>query len=156
MPPKEGIIGEGKGTLNHKKRRSMVSWIPFTHRWIYERLEFWMHTVNNKHMGFHQIQIGEPCQFTVYNKKHFYNWHQDSNFIFKESPPVRKMSARILLNDPKEFKGGDMQLVDDKRTAILKQGYGIFFASFLPHRVLPIKKGRRFSLVVWFGGPPLS
>ena len=115
-----------------------------------------MNNINSTHMGFHQLRIGEPCQFTMYSKKNFYNWHTDSSHNFVDTPPVRKMSATILLNDPKEFKGGEMQLIDNRRTAILKQGYGIFFASFIVHRVKPVTKGTRYSLVAWFGGPPLS
>ena len=42
-----------------------------------------------------------------------------------------------------------------KRADDLKQGQAIFFASFLRHRVAPVKKGIRRSLVMWFGGPPL-
>ena len=38
----------------------------------------------------------------------------------------------------------------------LKQGQAIFFASFLRHRVAPVKKGIRRSLVMWFGGPPFK
>ena len=35
----------------------------------------------------------------------------------------------------------------------LEQGQAIFFASFLRHKVAPVKKGTRRSLVMWFGGP---
>jgi PKHD-type hydroxylase len=42
-----------------------------------------------------------------------------------------------------------------KKADDLKQGQAIFFASFLRHRVAPVKKGVRRSLVMWFGGPPL-
>jgi PKHD-type hydroxylase len=38
----------------------------------------------------------------------------------------------------------------------LKQGQAIFFASFLRHKVAPVKKGVRKSLVMWFGGPPFK
>jgi len=38
----------------------------------------------------------------------------------------------------------------------LKQGHAIFFASFIAHRVLPVKKGTRISMPIWFGGPPLT
>ena len=38
----------------------------------------------------------------------------------------------------------------------LKQGQAIFFASFLRHRVAPVKKGIRRSLVMWFGGQPFK
>ena len=36
----------------------------------------------------------------------------------------------------------------------LKQGHAIIFASFLNHKVQPVTKGIRQSLVVWFGGKP--
>jgi PKHD-type hydroxylase len=39
------------------------------------------------------------------------------------------------------------------KTAKLKQGQAIFFASWLQHRVKPVTKGERYSLVMWFGGP---
>jgi PKHD-type hydroxylase len=38
--------------------------------------------------------------------------------------------------------------------AELKQGHAIIFASFLNHRVNPVTKGMRQSLVCWFGGKP--
>ena len=65
------------------------------------------------------------------------------------------MSMSVLLNDPKEFKGGELQIVNDKKSLSLRQGYALFFASFISHRVLPVTKGTRCSLTMWFGGPPL-
>ena len=60
-----------------------------------------------------------------------------------------------LLNDPKEFKGGEMQILNVNENFSLKQGYAIFFASFIAHRVLPVTKGMRISMPMWFGGPSL-
>jgi PKHD-type hydroxylase len=73
-----------------------------------------------------------------------------------KEPTVRKMTMVTLLNDPKEFKGGELQIIDSKKSLPLKQGYAIFFASFIAHRVLPVKKGTRISMPIWFGGPPLT
>ena len=42
------------------------------------------------------------------------------------------------------------------KRAPLKQGYAIMFASFLNHRVAPVTKGVRQSLVMWFGGTPFK
>ena len=157
LPRKEGNVGfGGKNKIDHKIRRNKISWIPFSKaQWMYSKLEHWMHTVNNKHMGFNALQIGEYAQFTKYSKKEHYDWHVDSSDKMSKSPPVRKMSMIILLNDPKEFKGGELQIVNKKKLMPLKQGYGVFFASFIAHRVVPLTKGNRFSLTMWFGGPPL-
>ena len=161
LPPVDARIGtttkeKDTSKRDHKIRRTNVAWLPFTQEpWVYTRLEYWMHAVNNKHMGFNQLQIGENAQFTFYSKKHHYDWHSDSAYVMDKSPVVRKMSMITLLNDPKEFTGGELQLVSDKKPLSLKQGYGVFFASFIAHRVVPVKKGTRTSLTVWFGGPPL-
>jgi len=157
LPREEGNVGfGGKNRIDHKIRRNKISWIPFSKaKWMYTRIEHWMHTVNNKHMGFNQIQIGEYAQFTKYSKKEHYDWHVDSSFEMSKGPAVRKMSMILLLNDPKEFKGGELQIVDKKKLVTLKQGHGVFFASFIVHRVVPLTKGNRFSLTMWFGGSPL-
>jgi PKHD-type hydroxylase len=161
LPPVDAQIGTASDNpktviKDHKIRKTNIAWLPFDQLpWVYARLEHWMHAVNNKHMGFNQLQIGEMAQFTFYSKKHHYDWHSDSAYIMEKAPMVRKMSMIALLNDPKEFKGGELQLVNDKRSLPLKQGYGVFFASFIAHRVVPVKKGIRSSLTVWFGGPPL-
>ena len=38
------------------------------------------------------------------------------------------------------------------KCAKLKQGHAITFASFINHRVAPVTRGVRQSLVCWFGG----
>ena len=78
----------------------------------------------------------------------------DSDVEFSKQPPVRKISMTLLLSDEKDFEGGELQLIsEEKETPKLKQGHALFFASFLRHRVKPVTKGTRRSLVMWFGGP---
>ena len=43
-----------------------------------------------------------------------------------------------------------------KKIAKIKQGQAIFFASFIRHRVTPVTRGVRKSLVMWFGGTPFK
>ncbi len=59
----------------------------------------------------------------------------------------------LLLNDPSEFEGGDLEIANETLSP-MKQGHATIFASFLQHRVTPITKGVRKSLVMWFGGTP--
>ena len=51
------------------------------------------------------------------------------------------------------FEGGELEFMSDGKIAKLKQGQAIFFASWLQHRVKPVTRGERKSLVMWFGGP---
>lgn len=152
-----GVGGHKKKKKDYKIRKTDIAWIPFSRMPdMYKTLEVWGTRVNNNHFGFDGIQIHEPAQFTQYSQKHHYGWHSDSAYVFDNQPLVRKLSMVTLLSDPKDFKGGEMQIVNEGQTISLKQGYAIFHASFIAHRVLPVKKGTRISLPIWFTGPPLK
>ena len=63
----------------------------------------------------------------------------------------------VLLSDPSEFEGGDLQfMAEGNEPPQLLQGQAIFFCSLIRHRVAKVKKGIRRSLVMWFGGPPFK
>ena len=149
---------DGKqGAHDTKKRITTIGWIPFKAMpEMYAIIERTMLQVNGNHFGYEGMQLTEPAQFTEYPKGGFYDWHMDAEVNCHYEPPVRKISMTLLLSDPSEFKGGELQFMDKNRAINhLKQGQAIFFASFLRHRIAPVKKGIRRSLVMWFGGPPL-
>jgi PKHD-type hydroxylase len=146
--------GGGKGITDTKTRTSHISWIPFNKMpEMYDTLNQLMLQTNANHFGFENMQITEQAQYTEYPEGGFYNWHIDSDNIMAHEPPVRKISMTLLLSPENEFEGGGLELMDENKVARPKQGYAIFFASFIRHRVVPIKKGVRKSLVMWFGGP---
>jgi PKHD-type hydroxylase len=80
----------------------------------------------------------------------------DTDVNFAHEPTVRKISMTCLLSHESEFEGGELQIEKEKNKVKLVQGQAIFFASFLLHRVAPVTRGVRKSLVMWFGGPPLK
>jgi len=159
--PEEAKVGGGKdGKYDTKKRVTTISWIPFSQLpEMYKTIENQLSIVNLNHFGFDGVRLTEPAQFTEYPKGGFYDWHMDLNAFGQDGQnPIRKISMTLLLSDPKDFIGGDLlfgELGDNKPTP-LKQGQAIFFASFLRHKVAPVKKGIRRSMVMWFGGPPLK
>ena len=68
---------------------------------------------------------------------------------------LRKLSMTMFLND--DFEGGNLQLEagpPNMRNRIINMqsqiGTMIFFPSTMWHRVTPIVKGVRKTLVVWF------
>ena len=158
LPQEDAATGHtGTGKKNYKVRKTDIVWIPFNRMpEMYRTLEYWGTKVNSNHFGFDGIQLREMAQFSQYSKNHHYGWHTDSSFHMEKEPPVRKISMVTMLNNPKDFKGGELQIVNDKEILTLKQGYAVFFASFIAHRVLPVKKGIRLSMPLWFTGPPLK
>jgi len=81
-----------------------------------------------------------------------YDWHMDS-FPPKDGTQ-RKLSISILLSDPSEFEGGELQFKGMEDQKILtKQGSIVVFPSFIEHKVTPVTKGVRYSAVTWAIGP---
>jgi len=151
---KQGIKG---GVTDTKTRTSHISWIPFKKMQpMYKKIEQVMKTTNGNHFGFDGMQITEMAQYTEYPEGGFYEWHVDNDVNCAHEPPVRKISMTCLLSPESEFEGGDLELMAEGKVAKLKQGHAIFFASFIRHRVKPVIRGRRQSLVMWFGGTPFK
>jgi len=152
-----GISKKG-GAYDTKKRITHISWIPFKMMpHMYKIIEKVMLQTNGNHFGYEGMQITENAQFTEYPKGGFYDWHMDAEINCQFEPTVRKVSMTILLNNPSEFEGGDLEFMSDgNKPDNLQQGEAIFFCSMLRHRVNKVKKGIRRSLVMWFGGPPFK
>ena len=98
----------------------------------------------------------EDIQIARYRKGEYYNWHVDGNGIRSapNSPGhVRKISMSILLND--DYTGGELEIKEDGGGSEMPNTTGtiIVFPSYSLHRVKPVKKGTRYSLVAWLGGP---
>ena len=172
-----GGYGQGKN-LNQKqikdlktKRDSNIVWM--NDRWIYKEIQPYVHQANANAGWNFQWDFSESCQFTKYTKGQFYDWHCDSwdKPYIKESVndmthgKIRKLSVTVTLSDPKEYEGGELEFdfrnkdPDKKRNVlkckeILPKGSLVGFPSFVWHRVYPVTKGERKSLVIWNLGWP--
>lgn len=150
-------INQKEGVLDTNTRTSHISWIPFKKMpEMYKQMEQTMMQTNANHFGFDNMQITELAQYTEYPEGGFYDWHVDNYDNCQHEPPVRKISMTCLLSPENEFEGGDLELVKEGQSVKLKQGQAAFFASFIRHRVAPVTKGVRRSLVMWFGGTPFK
>ena len=148
---------------NQKVRQSNLVWLD--ENWIYHTIQGFVRDANISAGWNFNWNWSEVCQFTKYNLNQYYDWHQDS-VLDKNKKTDRKLSVTCVLNDPCEFEGGDLEFDsrnyspderNEKEHVIkiknLKKGSVIVFPSFIFHRVKPITKGVRYSLVVWNRGP---
>jgi len=100
----------------------------------------------------------EEVQFTKYHEGGYYEWHRDcANNGPKESNSIRKLSAVIQLSNPSTYEGGEFQFYDGIQPELVpdikEQGSVIVFECADWHRLAPITKGVRYSLVIWANGP---
>ena len=125
--------------------------------WIYRELHPLVHEANANAGWNYHWDWSEPCQFTKYDgsKKQHYDWHTDSGVKPNPNGKVRKLSMTVALVDGDQYEGGDFEIIGLKEPLPrLEKGTIIVFPSFIDHRVTPVTKGTRYSLVTWFVGPP--
>ena len=99
----------------------------------------------------------ESVQVTRYDKNHFYGWHSDYG-TSADKGLTRKLSMSIILSDPEEYSGGKLQFIDYQgkvQNVDKTRGTVVVFDSRTPHRVTPVLRGQRISLVAWMMGPKL-
>lgn len=121
-------------------------------KWLFERLTAAI-TATNQYFGFDLTHMMEGIQFTEYRAPgQNYGWHVDMGGMMA----VRKLSLTIQLTDPDDYEGGELELKPEGEiiTANKKRGHAVAFPSYTLHRVTPVTRGTRHSLVVWVTGPP--
>ena len=162
----------------HVKRKSDIVWMNDT--WIYKEIHPYIREANKEAGWNFDWDFSESCQFTKYGTGQYYGWHCDSWDKPYSRPPladgtrpidhgkIRKLSVTISLSHPDEYVGGNLEFdfrnqVDwdkNKKAAIHScdgirpRGSIIVFPSFVWHRVAPVTKGTRYSLVIWNLGYP--
>ena len=150
---------ETNKNINTNVRESFTSWMQTSpnNLPILEKISYVVSEVNSKFFNFDLhgfYELGQLTSYTSQNKSH-YDWHIDTAYGDHHAPP-RKLSMSLLLSDSSEFEGGDLQVKSDSDNPLTleqKQGRAWFFPSYMLHRVTPVTKGVRRSLVFWFGGP---
>lgn len=145
----------GKEKYNDDLRKSSVMFIDHTpdNEWIYNKLASLAVSCNSERYWFDLLGFHQELQLTRYSEGDFFDWHLDFGAGGISS---RKLSMTIQLSDPDEYEGGDLQfMINDKIVdAPREKGTIIIFPSFIIHRVTPITKGTRQSIVGWVAGPP--
>jgi PKHD-type hydroxylase len=69
------------------------------------------------------------------------------------------LTSIIQLSDETTYEGGDLILENVSESPpekIKNQGTMLTFPSFIYHRLTPVTKGKRYSLVGWFEGPKFT
>lgn len=175
-----GETGEKHKDLNQqdikniqKKRDSNIVWM--NDPWIYKEIKPYI-ALANKNAGWnYDLDFSEPCQFTEYKPGQYYGWHSDDltkpfndkNDVNKFGK-IRKLSVTCSLSDPSEYQGGELEfdfrtydpnLRDESKhvtqcNEVLPKGSIVVFPSFIWHRVKPVIRGIRHSLVIWNLGYP--
>lgn len=136
-------------------RRCSYAWMKCEDdtRWVYERIGGAVREANANYR-FDLVGLMDPLQFTRYDAatRDEIGWHLDCG----EGPnTTRKLSLTVQLSDPAEYDGGDLEFLALPPSSFMRhQGAAVLFPALLAHRVTPITRGSRHSLVAFVNGPP--
>lgn len=161
-----GTVGQENAKANIKIRSTELSFFPQKpdYKWIYDAM---LPVINAANASFWKFDLSaiEFAQYGIYKPGQFYDWHIDqhprpySDKLFKGL--TRKLSFTLQLTDQDAYEGGDFELRQPGQDNLVEciegsraRGSVIMFPSFVFHRVAPVKRGVRKSLVGWVLGPP--
>ena len=149
-------VGDSVNDMN--TRRTNVGWVDFSeqNQHIWHKIAQVVSEINSKFFHINLTGFYEDMQLSEYSGAYqgHYNWHTDACPSDNKVP--RKLSMVLMLSEPEEYEGGELQFkVSDKdETLEMKLGRAWFFPSYLLHRVTPVTKGVRKTAVLWVGGEP--
>lgn len=128
--------------------------------WIFEKLNYIIE-LNNQHGWNFDLNGYDSLQYSEYVAEQGgkYDFHADLDYTDRRNaadPQTRKLSLSLILNEPGvDFEGGDFQILVGREAITCPQAKGavLIFPSWVIHRVTPVTKGVRKSIVVWVTGP---
>lgn len=157
------IGGSGADNLIIEKniRSTQISWLYMTqeNKHIWDKITRAISEVNSRFFHYDLTGCFEPMQLGIYqaNENGHYDWHIDASV--KDRTPPRKLSMVLMLSDSSEYEGGELQIKPiSNETVTLDQvkGRAWFFPSYMLHKVTPVTRGTRKTIVLWVGGPPFK
>jgi PKHD-type hydroxylase len=119
--------------------------------WIFKRIFDLVEPMNRAVYHFDLTTFEEGIQISEYPVGNGYGWHVD---LGASKTSRRKLSVTVQLSLPDEYEGGELEFLSPAETAGRKIGTLCVFPSFSLHRVRPITRGTRWSMVSWVCGAP--
>ena len=160
--PVEASTGFNLGIKEKAVRSSTVRWINKNDKdskFIHDLIYHYAAEANRNAFGV-DISYLSDIQYTIYDAKEagHYGWHFDTFWDNDTTTNDRKLSVTIQLSDGnKDYEGGefelDQQYEQPNQEDLRSLGTVLVFPSPIRHRVKPVTKGIRKSLVAWVEGP---
>lgn len=142
---------------NYRSSHQKMHGVNQYNKWIFDRLLNATQEINEKDYNF-DLWGFDHFQYTVYNVNEEYKAHSDIIYTASKFKTLtRKLSISLVLSDNYEYEGGEFQIINSEQseasTVEQKKGRLIVFPSWMVHKVKPVTRGVRKSIVVWVVGP---
>lgn len=144
-------FSDGNTITNSSSR--IVSSMPLYKSWLIDKIENAVEKFNSAEFNYDISNGMSEMNLLRYTPGGKYDWHQDVIWGNKDH---RKFTVILQLSNPLEYEGGDFEFRDANNLDMSKskeKGSLIMFPSIMYHRIKPITKGTRYSIVSWINGP---
>jgi len=170
LEKKTALVGDEKSSDldSNKIRKSKVSFLNRNFNseldWVFIKFNELSEYLNEQYYNF-DLNGYTGIQYTEYDNQYSgkYDYHidmrigdLDPNGEDIKYGDTRKLSVIMFLSDPNSYEGGEFKIkLGESFEYVVEQKFGRFicFPSFLLHKVSPVTKGTRKSLVAWIEGP---
>ena len=153
---------EKSSHFDYKMRKTDISFITDKDNLMNELVWGFIREANKQYFHYN-LDYFQPVQFARYQNGGHYDRHQDANGDTQLSSECRKLSLTMSLTDHTTYDGGYLEFYNgnkpyeheehDVAKDVKDQGSVIVFDSRDWHRVTPVTKGVRYSIVCWTVGP---
>jgi PKHD-type hydroxylase len=164
--PQQAFVGVDR-RIDREYRDSEVRWLHrYEHfegktsepwRALFEPIEWYIRQANFNAFDV-EINFLQELQFTSYREQRLqhFDWHGDAFWLHPHEAGQRKLTCVVQLSDALSYEGGDFVLDvanPPHCTELRQKGTLLVFPSFVFHKVEPVTRGTRHSLVAWMAGP---
>jgi PKHD-type hydroxylase len=138
-------------------RRTQVAWVArdVATEAIYRRMEEVVLTLNARYFRFDLSQL-VTFQYAVYDGGGHFDWHKDYGRAYgAPGQEPRKLTLSLQLSDPADYDGCCLEVRGGNEIDVAPRERGSLtaFPANVLHRVTPLTRGVRKSLVIWAAGP---
>lgn len=144
-----GTVGDKREQSSARNSRVKFLLPDDSTEWIFRKLHAAIRRLNEAYQ--YQLSGFEALQVATYAVGDYYDWHID---LGPGKNSTRKLSLSLQLSDAGEYEGGDLEFMNVGQKTSREIGTLITFPAFLTHRVTPVTRGTRRSLVAWISGDP--
>lgn len=153
--PQAATVGP-KAELNRDLRRARVAWREYAAdtAWIFSRAVAFA-SFANRELGWN-FDIRGPAralQLSRYDSADHgtFDWHMDTGHGRSR---FRKLAVVMVIEAAEEGGQLECRTGSTPRSVPMRPGTAAIFPAYLQHRVTPVVRGQRVSVVSWMCGPP--
>lgn len=157
LPATQADIYDGNtndARVDHELRRTHERLLPNNREfgWVFQRLRKLAVEANERAWQF-RLDERMSAHILEYVPDGFFDWHMD---LGRGPTASRKLTTVTFLTPPEDYEGGDLLFMDGSAPLRPAQGATAIFPSYMLHKVTPVTRGNRHTLVSWLHGPCFS